>query len=426
MKILFTNNTLDQRAGTELVVVELATRMQRRGHMVAAYTSHPGTAADILRADHIPVVDDLSELPFRPDVIHAQHHLDAMTALAALPGAPAIYHIHGVVWQERPPVHPRILRYLAVSEIARQRAVTEVPLPEEQVELFLNTVDLTRFPAGRQGDGPPAKALLFNNNLRPGDPMVTAIEKACAATGLQLDKFGSGFGHSESNPEKHLPAYDLVFASARSALEGMACGCGVILIERRFNPDVHKVGPLLTSANYDAKRRINFAYADSPPDASYLEAQIRSFDRAAAAAVSARIRGEADLDLACDRLENLYAQIARAGSAMIPDPAAEVAAMGRYLRGLTPLIKAVDGFLGGNWTKAGEIRGLARRLRKLESREARLLARLKEADAERKWIDQHLESHFLSKTVRRELEKYRRHGAESSGHAASPDEGTDE
>ena len=97
MRVLITNNCLDARGGAESFVKDLARGLQRLGHSVLAYTSDPTQQERLLDNDVVPVATDLEHLPFVPDVIHAQHHLDAMSALASVLGAPAIYQCHGAV-----------------------------------------------------------------------------------------------------------------------------------------------------------------------------------------------------------------------------------------------------------------------------------------------------------------------------------------
>ena len=85
MRVLITNNTLDHRAGSELYVRDIALALLRRGHHPIAYSTRLGTVADELRVATVPVIDDLNLLTVIPDIIHGQHHLDAMTALLHFP-----------------------------------------------------------------------------------------------------------------------------------------------------------------------------------------------------------------------------------------------------------------------------------------------------------------------------------------------------
>ena len=94
MKILLTNGRFARRGGTELYLKDVALGLQKRGHMPFIYSPTLGEVAKELRAAVIPVVDDLKKLSVVPDVIHGQHHMEAMTALLHFSGVPAVYFCH--------------------------------------------------------------------------------------------------------------------------------------------------------------------------------------------------------------------------------------------------------------------------------------------------------------------------------------------
>ena len=99
-----------------------------------------------------------------PDLIHGQHHLETMTALAMFPGTPALYACHGCLpWQEAAPVHPRILRYLAVNEAVRDRLVFEAGVSPDKITIALNFVDLEQFLPRPALPAKPGTALIFSN-----------------------------------------------------------------------------------------------------------------------------------------------------------------------------------------------------------------------------------------------------------------------
>jgi hypothetical protein len=122
LKILITNNTLAQRAGTELYVRDVAIALLKRGLKPIAYSTILGDVAEEIRRATVPVIDRLDSLSAPPDLIHGHHHLETMTALLHFPSVPAIYFCHGwLPLEEAPPVFPRILRYVAVDETCRDR-----------------------------------------------------------------------------------------------------------------------------------------------------------------------------------------------------------------------------------------------------------------------------------------------------------------
>ena len=74
MRVLITNNTLADRAGSEVYVRDLALALLRRGHNPVAYSTRLGRVADELREATIPAIDDLRLLTAVPDIIHASNH----------------------------------------------------------------------------------------------------------------------------------------------------------------------------------------------------------------------------------------------------------------------------------------------------------------------------------------------------------------
>src|SRR4029077_4000771 len=137
---------LDQRAGSELYLYELAMRLLARGHSPIAFSPRLGQVAAALRQATVPGVDDLAAISEPPDLIHGQHHLAAMMAMLHFPGVPALFVCHGwLPWEESPPRFPRIHRYVAVDFTTRERLVSEAGIPPERVEVVLNFVDLERF-----------------------------------------------------------------------------------------------------------------------------------------------------------------------------------------------------------------------------------------------------------------------------------------
>ncbi len=93
MNILLTAHRISGRAGVQSVVRDLAYALQQRGHTLMIFASG-STSQRLLENDLVPVVPDLRKLKLKPDIIHAQNHMEAMIALATLPGTPALYHAH--------------------------------------------------------------------------------------------------------------------------------------------------------------------------------------------------------------------------------------------------------------------------------------------------------------------------------------------
>jgi hypothetical protein len=333
LRILLTNRSLENRAGSELYLFELATRLLARGHSPVAFSPHLGPVAAALRQATVPVVDDLAAIGEAPDLIHGQHHLAAMMALLHFPGVPALFVCHGwQPWEESPPRFPRIHRYVAVDFTTRERLVSEAGIPPERVDVVLNFVDLDRFRPRPPLPAKPRRALVLSNQASERT-FLPAVREACARFGIALDVAGVASGNSLEHPEERLPAYDLVFAKGRSAMEGMTVGAAVVLCDEAGS------GPLVTSAEFDALRRLNFGIRTlrNPLTPNVLADQIGRYDPADAAEVSRRLRATAGIDEAVDRMLALYeAVLAEHRQVGNPPAAEESRAAAAYLRWLNP------------------------------------------------------------------------------------------
>ena len=335
MRILLTNRSLDQRAGSELYLFELATRLLARGHSPVAFSPRLGRVAAALREATIPVVDDLGAIGEPPDLIHGQHHTAAMTALLHFPDVPAVYVCHGwKPWDEIPPRFPRILRYVAVDYTTRERLVSEQGIPPERVEVVLNFVDLDRFRPRPPLPAKPRRALVFSNQASERT-FLPAVREACERLGIALDVAGVASGDPVERPEELLPGYDLVFAKGRAALEGMAVGAAVVLCDQAG------AGPLVSTGELDRLRPLNFGIRTlrHPVTADYLASQIERYYPADAAEVSRRIRATAGIEAVVDRMTGLYEEVLTEHREKGNPPAGEESrAAAAYLRWLSQYV----------------------------------------------------------------------------------------
>lgn len=305
LRVLLTNNALAYHAGSETYLRDVALSLLRRGHRPVAFSLIHGAVADELRRATIPVVDDLERLGDPPDVIHGHHHLETLIAALTFPGVPIVHFCHGwIPWEEKPLRHPAVRRYVAVDEVCADRLIQEEGIPAEAVETIFNFVDLARFRPRAMLPERPRRALVFSNQATT-EGYVRQVAAACDTYGVELDVVGVRAGNAVHAPEHLLPQYDLVFAKARAALEAMAVGCAVVIC------DAMGAGPLVTPFNFDRLRARNFGVRElqEAHDVGWYEEQIAAFDRCAAAAVRDRIRGEADLEQAVDRLVALYERV---------------------------------------------------------------------------------------------------------------------
>jgi hypothetical protein len=305
LRVLITNNSLARRAGTELYTRDLALGLLERGHTPVVFSTVLGEVAQELRAATVAVISDLNALAVTPDVIHGQHHMEAMMALLHFPGVPAVHFCHGwLPWQESPPRFPRIIRYVAVDDTCRDRLILESGIPEDKVNMLLNFVDLERFKPRAPLPARPARGLLFSNNAN-NDTNIPIVRAAATHTGIKLDVVGFGVAKSCAEPEKLLGGYDIVFAKARAALEAMAVGAAVVLC------DASVMGAMVTSGEFERLRALNFGVRAmrEPLNTERLVREIERYDPFDAAEVSRRVRASAGRDAVLDELISLYKEV---------------------------------------------------------------------------------------------------------------------
>ena len=329
LSILITNLRVSQRNGTETVTRDLALGLRRLGHQPIILTQTDGPLATELRAASIPVATDIGRIGAPVDVIHAHHTHMAAIAIARFPSAPCVFLAHDfVAWSDAPPMLPAVRRYLAVDETVAERLIFEHGLSTDVARVHLNAVDLERFRPGPELPRKPKRALAFAKNDRHLD----AIRKGCAARGIALDVVGQAVGRLVSAPETWLPRYDLVFASALTALEAMACGRAVIVCDGRG------LAGLATPARFAEWRLRNFGLRTlvAPVTAEAVRREIDAYDAESAAEVGRRVRREASLDSWLAALLDLYRQAIVEHRAAPPSETETALAMARHLQTWAP------------------------------------------------------------------------------------------
>jgi len=374
MRVLITNNTFDAHAGSELYARDVALALLRRGHQPVAYSTHLGAVARELRDATVPVIDDLAQLTVAPDIIHAQHHLDAMTAMLRFPRVPAVYFCHGwVPWEEMPPKFPSIRTYVAVDDLCAERLQCESGIAPAQIRLIRNFVDLARVELRAEWPARPRRALVFSNNAREGG-YLGIVRKACALRGIEVDAIGIHSGRVETNPAALLRNYDIVFAKARSAIEAMASGAAVVVC------DAAGLAGMVTEHHYADWRDLNFGVRTLSRAITIetILAELDAYDATQAQRVTQRIREEADMERAVDAIVDTYAQAIAENRASPVDAQSQLVAASDYLRSVAAVTKVRHAALRAREAAAAEMRHQHLRAEQAQARESALSARLEE------------------------------------------------
>lgn len=303
LKILLTNITLSGRTGTEIVTRDIALGLRRRGHRPVVLTQDDsGPIAEELRSASIPVTTDISQIAGRFDLIHGHHTPTMATAASRYPSTPAVFLAHDFgSWFDAVPRFSSIRRVCAVDTTVAQRFSAYQGLDPETIAILYNAVDMQRFKPGAALPVKPRRALVFAKNAQH----LEAVRAACLARDIEIDVVGKAVDNVLPAPEDVLGNYDLVFTSALSAIEAMACGRPVIVCDGRG------LAGMVTPERARSWRKKNFGLAclSRAVTPENLIEEIDLYDQVDMTDVTNFIREEACQERWLDRLVSLYKEI---------------------------------------------------------------------------------------------------------------------
>ncbi len=326
LTILITNIVLANRSGTEVVVEQLADGLRRRGHRPVLFAQTLGPLAERMR-DRGHIVTDRPNIgPLRPDVIHGHHTAPTMAALAANPGVPALFVCHGAASAfDHPPPHPAVRRLFAVDRLCQARLIAN-GAAAERVELLPNAIDLSRIPPRKSAPEGPRRAVVLTKHANH----LPAIRAACHKLGIALEEYGHGAGRMTETPEALFAETDLVFGTARTALEAAAAGAGVVICDGRG------LAGFLTLKNAVDWLPWNLGAGilthSVTPDT--VATAIATWNAGEVAGVSDLVRAQYGIEHQLDRLETIYRDMIH--TAHDRDIPAEAAATGAFIAMWTP------------------------------------------------------------------------------------------
>jgi hypothetical protein len=230
------------------------------------------------------------------------------------------------IWYNEPIELPSIGKYAAVSLACRDRIARRLPDVAGDIELLHNAVDLDAYRTRGALAAEPRRALILSHRSSH-QPVVRA---ACAHLGLEVDALGAGAGEVVADLPARLVQYDVVFAIGRMALEAMAVGCAVVVV------DGHGLAGLATTRTVSAWRDHNFGFAvlTRPVSVDAVLAEVRRYDAADAARVSDFVREHCSLELYLDRLEAIHRGLIADNAVSPADHGASVAALSKASRQL--------------------------------------------------------------------------------------------
>ncbi|WP_375764888.1 glycosyltransferase [Archangium gephyra] len=317
MKLMLTNHHLEDRGGSELYCLELASSLQRVGHEVAVFTLRPGRISDELARRGVTIFtagDDERIEAFEPDILHV-HHAPCLYYLGALRlRAKAVFSSLGIIpaLEAAPIVWAGVAQGLAVSEevldaLRSSRFGAEVPLA-----VFRNWFDDTGLVPDAPGQPEEARRIaVVSNHL--DQTLARDLDALRAAhPGLEWTHFGYPNNSVEMSPEL-LRGFDRVITIGRTALLAAALQKPCLLY------DVHGCDGLMTPERLDAQASRNFSgrLTRSRPSRQELEhLLLDEARRVDVAALAKRIWREYPLSRRVEELLAFYTRLLEGKTAL--------------------------------------------------------------------------------------------------------------
>lgn len=229
MKILMTNHALGERAGSESYLETVAAELRRLGHEVVLFSPRCGDMAERLRGQQFEVVDSVAAVPLDVDVIHGQHLDTVGLVRTRLARTPLVFVTHSwAISLEDPLAELGAGAFVALNDLTRRRLVAhEATRGREVVRLTqpitVSFADGERTPIADR----PRRAVAVSRRMIHVPPRLAA---ACAEAGIEFDWLG-GADRQSADAREEMRTADIVFAVGRTALEAMAAGRAVYVID---------------------------------------------------------------------------------------------------------------------------------------------------------------------------------------------------
>ena len=317
-----TNHALGERAGSESYLETVAAELRRLGHEVVFFSTRPGAMADRLRDQQYDVRTVLTDIPTDVDVIHGQHLDTVGLVRTRLQHTPLVFVTHSwVISLEDPLTELGAGAFVALNDLTQHRlAAHEATRGREVLRLTqpvtVSFADGARIPLGEE----PRRAVAVSRRMRYLPPRLAA---ACAAAGIGFDWLG-GEDRQSADAREEMRTSDIVFAVGRTAVEAMALGRAVFVVDDTSQGGWIRTG---THRELEADGFTGFGAA-GPPEP--LETALASY--AAGAGQEARalaVQHHAAQHHAA-ALVGLYLRVADSPGSATPAPGLELLAAQRF------------------------------------------------------------------------------------------------
>jgi len=256
--------------GSETYLLTVAEQLQRLGHDVMIFTVEAGGMAQVASARGVRVSSAEHELPDSCDGVLAQDGVVSLILAERYPSAAQLFiaHAPGIDLQRPVQLHGVVSAVVVLNDRVAKRL--EGLAYEHELVRLRQPIDLHRFtPRG----GPRATAehvLLLSNYLRGSERETLA--RACTEAGLRLEHVGLP-GRPSTTPELDIAASDITVGRGRAAVEGMASGRAVYVLDRGGGDG------WVTPASYPAIEANGFAGLSSNDtiDGTRLRAELAAY-----------------------------------------------------------------------------------------------------------------------------------------------------
>lgn len=228
MELVLAAHALKDHGGSEGYALTVAEQLEGLGHGVTMLVGELGPSGETARGRGLRVTESLAGLPPSLDAALTHDAQSAVRLAEARPSVPQVFVAHSprVELQLPSPIGGATAAIVALNDRVRRR-MEALPLEVEVVRLH-QPIDLQRFQPRGEPPAQPRRALALSNYLR-GQRAETIVD-ACARVGVECRLAGRHAGTLD-RPEFAISDADFVIGYGRAALEGMASGRAVFVLD---------------------------------------------------------------------------------------------------------------------------------------------------------------------------------------------------
>ena len=225
MRFVLANRLMNTAGGTETHLVTIGDQLLRLGHEVVIYSPELGPYADYARERGIDVVDQLRELPAECDVVFAQDGIVVYDLAERYRDALTVFRVCGDVYDFQSPPQVEGIVNLVVVLSDRYERLARAGAVEAPVVRLRIPVDIDRLtPIGAIRPRPERAVVLGNYADRVED-----VRAAWEPLGIEVTQVGGP--QQRFDIANALEGVDIVVAKSRAALDAMACGRAVYVLD---------------------------------------------------------------------------------------------------------------------------------------------------------------------------------------------------